>query len=190
MKLLSESKRNITEIAKLIEDNRYAYEEAYKIVEKTAIKSIEKTKKYINSGQCEMLNNIFKNDNEFTITPTLAFGVSIFEMKNRFFIGILNELIFKEQVKVIGNKGDLVMKLKALSDNSKLNTISLLKEEPKYSLEIAESLKLSSATVSYHMTALLEIGFVSVEKKQGKVYYNLNKMAIQKFIDDLSNTLL
>ncbi len=190
MKILSDSKKSIESIIKAIEENRYAYEQAYKAVEKALVKLIDNTKKYISSGECEIINNISNGEGVFTITPTLALGVSIFELRDRFFVGVLNESIFKEQIKAIGNKGDLVLKLKALSDNSKLETIGLLKIGPKYSLEIAESLNLTSATVSYHMATLLEIGLVSVEKKQGKVYYNLNKVAMQKFIDDLSNVLL
>lgn len=190
MKILNNPKNTIKSIIKLIEDNRYAYEQAYNLIEKKLIKLIEKTKKYISSGECEIINNISSNDDTFTVIPTLTFGVSICEINNTFIIGVLNESLYREQIKAIGNKGDLVLKLKALSDNSKLETIGLLKKGPKYSLEIAESLKLTSATVSYHMTTLLEIGLVSVEKKQGKVYYNLNKSAIKKFIDNLSDALL
>lgn len=190
MKFLSNPKENIKSIMRAVEENRYAYEQAYNSVEKNLSKLIEKTKKYVNSGECEIINNISSSDSEFIVVPTLAFGVSIFELKDILFMGVLNESVFKEQIKAIGNKGDLVLKLKALSDNSKLETIALLKMGPKYSLEISEILNLTPATISYHMATLLEIGLVSVEKKQGKVYYNLNKVAMQKFIDDLSNTLL
>lgn len=190
MKLLNYPKKYINEIIKLVDANKNAYEIAYKKVEKDVIRLIDKTKKYILSGECEIINNIHNSDGEFEIVPTLAFAASICESKNILFVGVLNENIFKEQLKAIGNKGDLVLKLKALGDNSKLETISLLKMGPKYTLEIAESLNLTSATVSYHMSTLLEIGLVSVEKKQGKVYYNLNNENIEKFINDLSNVLL
>ncbi|NFE08263.1 winged helix-turn-helix transcriptional regulator, partial [Clostridium botulinum] len=137
------------------------------------------------------LNNILNNNySNFIIIPTLTFGTSLFEFKNTYFMGLLYEIICKEYIYSMGNKGELVLKLKALSDKSKLEIISLLKAGPKYSLEIAEALKLTPATVSYHMGSLLECSMVVVEKKQGKVYYHLNKIGLKNFIDELNNTLL
>ena len=188
MDLLINPKKNISLIMEYIDANRYAYEQAYKKIEESLDKLMDRTIKYINSGECDIVENIANNN--FTIVPTLAFGISIIILKDKLFMGVLTEDAFKERTKSLGNKGDLILKLKSLSDKSKIEIISLLKMEPKYSLEIAESLKLTPATVSYHMSALLETGLVGVEKKKGKVYYNLNKLAIQKFIDDLNNTLL
>lgn len=190
MKMLNNPKDTIDSIIKVIDNNKHAYQEAYNSIEKQLINSIEKFKKYISSGECEAVNNLIGGETKFKVVPSLAFGMAIFELVDTVFVGVLIENLYKEQIKAMGNKGDLVLKLKALSDNSKLETIALLKKGPKYSSEIAESLNLTSATVSYHMSTLLEIGLVSVEKRQGKVYYNLNNVGIQKFIDDLNNTLL
>lgn len=188
--MLNNSKNSIESIIKIIDNNRYAYEQAYNSVEDQLLKLMDKLEKYVTAGECEVINNLINNEGKYTMVPSLAFAVSVFEMENTVFAGVLIENIYKEQVKAIGNKAELILKLKALSDNSKLETIALLKKGPKYTLEIAESLNLTSATVSYHMSTLLEIGLVTVEKKQGKVYYHLNKVAIEKFIDDLNNTLL
>lgn len=188
--MLNNSKNSIESIIKIIDNNRYAYEQAYNSVEDSLLKLMDKLEKYVTAGECEVINNLINNEEKYTMVPSLAFAVSVFEMENTVFAGVLIENIYKEQVKAIGNKAELILKLKALSDNSKLETIALLKKGPKYTLEIAESLNLTSATVSYHMSTLLETGLVTVEKKQGKVYYHLNKVAIEKFIDDLNNTLL
>lgn len=190
MKILSHPKDTIETTIKIIENNKKVYEDAYNSIENQLLKLISNVNKYISSGECEVINNLINNEEEFVIVPTLVFGMAIFEMKNTVFVGVLVQNLYKEQLKAMGNKGELVLKLKALSDNSKLETISLLKKGPKYSLEIAENLNLTSATVSYHMSTLLEIGLVSAEKKQGKVYYYLNEVAIEKFIEDLKNTLL
>lgn len=190
MKILNNPKETIESILKIIDNNKIAYEKAHTSVEKQLNKLIEKLEKYITSGECEAIESLVNIEESTDVIPSLVFGMGIAEIKGKIFAGVLVETILKEQLKAIGDKGKLVLKLKALSDNSKLETISLLKKGPMYSLEIAESLNLTSATVSYHMNTLLEIGFVSVEKKQGKVYYHLNKVAMQKFIDDLNNTLL
>lgn len=191
MIILNDPKKYYKSLIRTIEENRNAYNEAYKAVEKPLSKLISNYIKYVNLDKCEVLNNIIKNDNsESNIIPTLAFGTSLFEFKNTYFVGVLFELTYNECVNSMGNKGELILKLKALSDKSKLEIISLLKAGPKYSLEIAEALNLTPATVSYHMGSLLERSMVVVEKKQGKVYYNLNKIGLKNFIDELNSTLL
>ncbi|APR01703.1 bacterial regulatory, arsR family protein [Clostridium botulinum] len=191
MIILNEPKKYYKSLIKIIEDNKIAYNQAFKAIEKPLSKLISNYIKYVNSDKCEVLNNIIKNnDSNIIIIPTLTFGTSLFEFKNTYFMGLLYEIICKEYIYSMGNKGELVLKLKALSDKSKLEIISLLKAGPKYSLEIAEALKLTPATVSYHMGSLLECSMVVVEKKQGKVYYHLNKIGLKNFIDELNNTLL
>ncbi|EKS4343827.1 ArsR/SmtB family transcription factor [Clostridium sporogenes] len=191
MIILNDPKKYYKSLIKIIKDNKSAYDQACKAVEKPLCKLIGNYIKYVNSNKCEVLNNIIKNnDSNIIIIPTLAFSTSLFEFKNTYFMGLLYEIIDKEYIYSMGNKGELVLKLKALSDKSKLEIISLLKVGPKYSLEIAEALKLTPATVSYHMGSLLECSMVVVEKKQGKVYYHLNKVGLKNFIDELNNTLL
>ncbi|NFR56285.1 winged helix-turn-helix transcriptional regulator [Clostridium botulinum] len=191
MIILNEPKKYYKSLIKIIEDNKIAYNQACKAIEKPLSKLISNYIKYVNSDKCEVLNNIIKNnDSNIIIIPTLTFGTSLFEFKNTYFMGLLYEIICKEYIYSMGNKGELVLKLKALSDKSKLEIISLLKAGPKYSLEIAEALKLTPATVSYHMGSLLECSMVVVEKKQSKVYYHLNKIGLKNFIDELNNTLL
>ncbi|NFM48914.1 winged helix-turn-helix transcriptional regulator [Clostridium botulinum] len=191
MIILNEPKKYYKSLIKIIENNKIAYNQACKAIEKPLSKLISNYIKYVNSDKCEVLNNIIKNnDSNIIIIPTLTFGTSLFEFKNTYFMGLLYEIICKEYIYSMGNKGELVLKLKALSDKSKLEIISLLKAGPKYSLEIAEALKLTTATVSYHMGSLLECSMVVVEKKQGKVYYHLNKIGLKNFIDELNNTLL
>lgn len=191
MIILNDPKKYYKSLINIIEDNRNAYNEAYKAVEKPLSKLIGDYIKYVNSDKCEVLNNIIKNsDDKITIIPTLSFGTTLFEFKNTYFMGLLYDLICKEYVYSMGNRGELILKLKALSDKSKLEIIALLKAGPKYSLEIAEALKLTPATVSYHMGSLLECSMVVVEKKQGKVYYNLNKTGLKNLIDELNSVLL
>ncbi len=191
MIILDDPKKYYKTLIKIIEDNKAAYNEAYKAIEKQVDKLMNSFLKYVNSNECEVMNNIIKNnDCKSILIPTLSLGTSLFEIKNSYFMGLLYELISKEHASFMGNKGELVLKLKALGDKSKLEIISILKAGPKYSLEIAEALKLTPATVSYHMGSLLEYSMVRVEKKQGKVYYHLNESGLKNFIDELSNTLL
>lgn len=188
--VLDAPKEYYIKLIRVINDNMKAYEEACKAVDTHINKLLSDLIKYVNSGKCEVLNNIIEISNqEKVILPTLAFGAVLINMKSTYFVGLLFELVCKEKLKVMGSKGELVLKLKALSDNSKLEIITLLKGGHKYNLELAEALRLSPATVSYHMGSLLEYGMVTIEKKQGKVYYFLNEPGLKNFMNELSNVL-
>lgn len=80
--------------------------------------------------------------------------------------------------------------LKILGDKSKFEILYSLKEKDKYNLEIAEELKLTPATASHHMGILLSNHFVTVEKREGKVYYQLNREAVEKIVEYLQAVLL
>lgn len=189
MMIFDNPKRYYKTLINVIEGNRNAYNEAYKSIEKSLKKLMTELVKYVNSGEDDVLNNLFKNSKS-DLVLTLAFGSSILSLDDTFYLGVLYEVMTKEYNKSMGNKGDLILKLKSLSDKSKLEIIVMLKAGSKYSLEIAESLKLTPATVSYHMATLLEANIVSVEKRQGKVYYRLNENVLKQFIEELSNVLL
>lgn len=80
--------------------------------------------------------------------------------------------------------------LKVLGDKSKFEILYSLKERGKYNLEIAEELRLTPATVSHHMGILLSNRFVTVEKQDGKVYYQFNREPFGEMIRFLEEIFL
>ena len=103
--------------------------------------------------------------------------------------------IFNEYLENRGGSADtfsenVIRQMKALSDKSKLDILSALKSSSMYNLELAEKLGLSPSTISHHMSYFLSCGFVSVEKKNGKVYYCLEHQSVRKFLNDLEKILL
>lgn len=84
----------------------------------------------------------------------------------------------------------IIRQMKSLSDKSKLDIMHHLKSSSLYNLELAEKLGLSPSTMSHHMSYLLVCGFVTVEKKNGKVYYCLEREAVKQFLNDLEKILL
>lgn len=87
-------------------------------------------------------------------------------------------------------KDVLAKMFKMLSDQNKIEILTMLKEASMYNLQIANALGISAATTNHHMRALLTRGFVSVEKRDGKVYYSLEKQQVQEVIADLEALLL
>ena len=61
--------------------------------------------------------------------------------------------------------------------------LCLLKSHGRYNLEIAEELQLTPATASHHMSMLLANHMVAVEKKDGRVYYQLNQGTLREIME-------
>lgn len=69
---------------------------------------------------------------------------------------------------------------KALADQSRLNIIHALMEKPMYVEVLAERLDLSSATISFHLKKLEEVGLVYSVKEQYYVIYHLSEELLNK----------
>ncbi|MBQ8821708.1 MAG: winged helix-turn-helix transcriptional regulator [Lachnospiraceae bacterium] len=73
--------------------------------------------------------------------------------------------------------------LKMLSDSSKFEILSYIKDKSAYGSQLAKHLGLTTATISHHMSALLSVGLVTMETKESKVYYKGNAKAIAEVLD-------
>ncbi|MDO4276300.1 MAG: winged helix-turn-helix domain-containing protein [Eubacteriales bacterium] len=104
--------------------------------------------------------------------------------------GLLNPYLNTDSQKSDISRESLLRQLKALGDKSKLDIICELKKSRKYNLELSEALGLSPSTMSHHMGALLSCGFVTVEKKDGKVYYCIQENVIRNFLTELEKLIL
>jgi DNA-binding transcriptional ArsR family regulator len=101
----------------------------------------------------------------------IIFGIHFFD--------IVNLLIGREE-----NNNELVQEfLKCIADNTKQSIIHLLGEKPMYGSLLAAKLGLSGATISHHMSALLKLHLVLIEKENNKIYYLLNKEQLRNLWD-------
>ena len=78
---------------------------------------------------------------------------------------------------------------KAFSDRSRLRILQLLSSKEMTVNEIVKAVRLSQPTVSRHLAILREAG-IAVDRRDGqKIYYSLNKKAVQNccicFCDEL-----
>lgn len=74
---------------------------------------------------------------------------------------------------------------KCLSDNSRLKIINSLMIEPMYVELLAERLKLSTSTISFHLKKLLDANIVSCRKEQYYTVYSLNEEMLSMNLKDL-----
>lgn len=186
MLIFQSPKEKIEKLSQLIHSNIAAYEKAVIAIQKPLNKLLEKFphSEFI----CASLH-----ENSY-ITPTLIYPAA--ELVNttgsflNSYIGLFTEDVLKMQQKSKTSQKNILPMLKAISDNSKFDILLSLIKAPKYNLELADELNLSAATISHHMNVLLTCRLVSVEKKDGRVYYTLSKNTVENLLLELHNKFL
>ena len=191
LRIMQQPKKHITQLINAININMEAYQKAVSEINKPMKKLLDEYITSVNNHSDKKFYEIKdKLSQASSIYPTLIFPVSQMMFEKSCYYGLLSEMVIKDGKARLHSKESLLLKLKALSDSSKLEIITSLKISPKYNLEIAQQLGLTAATMSHHMNVLLNCGFVGVEKKDGKVYYHLHKDNIKDLIEELEQTLL
>ncbi len=80
--------------------------------------------------------------------------------------------------------------LKALSDPSKFEILSYIRDKSAYGSELAKHMGLTTATISHHMNSLLVCGLVKLEKENNRIFYQENKEAVEEVLDYCKRVLL
>ncbi|MHC1747844.1 MAG: ArsR/SmtB family transcription factor [Cellulosilyticaceae bacterium] len=108
---------------------------------------------------------------------------------NYIFIGFtaLKTLTFTKNYNC--TQSQLLSFLKIVSDKSKLEILKLLRHNKLYATELADKLEITGATISHHMSALANMGLITIEKTNNKVYYSLNLEKIRYYTKELTNLL-
>lgn len=83
------------------------------------------------------------------------------------------------------DRNNAIRIFKCLSDASRLNIISALKNGEAYGELLAQRLGLSASTLSFHMKKLEEAGLVTSRKEQYYTVYTLNEPVTQIRLADL-----
>lgn len=98
-------------------------------------------------------------------------------------------IILDKNISVTKNKTkkeDIINFGKLLSDKSKMDILEYIAKKPAYGKEIANELNLSTATISYHMSALSKLGFICEEVTSNRIYYSINKEKISLYLEEIS----
>lgn len=142
------------------------------------------------------LSSVMKNlveelaPGEITVYQTAVFPLMEWLNSKAAFQGIMTDRLYLYKKNLSDAREILPGMLKILGDKSKFEILCSLKERGKYNLEIAEELRFTPATASHHMGILLSNHFVTVEKKDGKVYYRLNSETIAEVIRYMEGVFL
>ncbi|MGM0216140.1 ArsR/SmtB family transcription factor [Enterococcus sp. AZ109] len=186
--LLQQPRPILTDLIEAVQTNLSAFETAQAVIQTQLTPLLEK---YLHDTENESFLRQMTTNLELaaTVTPTLAVPMSVLILEDHCYYGLLGDYVQRSGSNASLTKEDLLVGLKSISDKTKLEILAYLKEKPSYNLELAEHLKLAPATISHHMNALLNSGFVKIEKKN-KAYYVLNEASIEHFIHELRRELL
>ncbi len=180
LELIRNPVKKFQELFEIYAKNRPAFDITYQENKEYLEKLVSKTP----SGISDVLRNLvseFHPDSKKVyltavlpliewITPTIIFQ------------GVLADKLDLYQKNWKNTKEMLPQILKLFGDKSKFEILCLLKSHGRYNLEIAEALQLTPATASHHMSMLLTNHMVTVEKKDGKVYYQLNQETLREIM--------
>ncbi|MBG0766870.1 ArsR/SmtB family transcription factor [Sphaerochaeta halotolerans] len=86
--------------------------------------------------------------------------------------------------------GSQLLKLKALSDTTRLDIINLLSSGPLCACDILESFQITQPTLSYHMKLLTESGLVSSERTGKWMHYTLNCSELEDLLGYLKQLMV
>lgn len=83
-------------------------------------------------------------------------------------------------------KQDVMGYGKILADGNKLEILRLLSHRNYINRELAKTLKLSTATISYHMSVLTDLDLVNTTISSNKVIYELNRKKMKEVMEGLT----
>lgn len=114
------------------------------------------------------------------------------EGKSLILYGVFHDLFEKIEKEDHISVDDIEFQMNALGDSKRLKIFSLLLEKEYYLKELADSLDLTSSTLSHHMDILSSAGLVKLRSKGKKIYYSINSKQtklISTFFDKVTNKI-
>ena len=64
------------------------------------------------------------------------------------------------------------------------------RSEPAYGAQLAKQLNLTTATISHHVNAMLQLQLIQMDKVNNRLYYSVNQDTVRTLIDYLQSTFL
>lgn len=181
------------------------FKEAFKVMEKEVEKSKDELKalikdnpKFISDSTGIKIFDKWENDIYIYLSIIRFNSVSFVSTRNYVFNNKGREYMYfgwKFYELLCASTGSdneekvLIDRLKCLSDKSKFNIIKMLKKKSMFGQEIAAALSLTTATVSYHMNALIVAKLVYMEKVDNKIFYSVDKDTMKEFLRVLNKEL-
>lgn len=85
---------------------------------------------------------------------------------------------------------DILRRLRALNDKTRLKMLNALKDGPKYTKELIALTGVTAATLSHHTSELLSARLITLQKEGTSLLYGLSQSDIKRFLTLLESHLL
>lgn len=180
LELIHNPVRKFQELFHIYENNRTAFDVTFQKNKKQLEKLVSQAPSEPSDVICSLVSEFHPESKRFYLTAVLPLMEWI--TPTIIFQGVLTNKLDLYQKNLENAKEMLPPILKLLGDKSKFEILCLLKSHGRYNLEIAEELQLTPATASHHMSLLLSNHMVTVEKKDGRVYYQLNQETLREIM--------
>lgn len=180
LELIHNPVRKFQELFHIYENNRTAFDVTFQKNKKQLEKLVSQAPSEPSVVICSLMSEFHPESKRFYLTAVLPLMEWI--TPTIIFQGVLTNKLDLYQKNLENAKEMLPPILKLLGDKSKFEILCLLKSHGRYNLEIAEELQLTPATASHHMSLLLSNHMVTVEKKDGRVYYQLNQETLREIM--------
>ncbi len=180
LELIHNPVEKFQELFHIYENNRTAFDTTFQKNKKQLEKLVSQAPSALSDVICRLVSEFHPESKRVYLTAVLPLMEWI--TPTIIFQGVLADKLDLYQKNLENAKEMLPPILKLLGDKSKFEILCLLKSHGKYNLEIAEELQLTPATASHHMSMLLSNHMVTVEKKDGRVYYQLNQETLREIM--------
>lgn len=181
LELFNDPVKQLRKLFGIYQKNRPAFDAAFQKNKEFLEKIVSETSPNISDTLRDLVSNFQPGTKKIYLTAVLPLIEWI--TPNIIFQGVLANKLELYQKNIQSAQEMLPQILKLLGDKSKFEILCLLKSHGRYNLEIAEELHLTAATASHHMSMLLTNHMVTVEKKDGRVYYQLNQDTLREIME-------
>lgn len=138
------------------------------------------------------INIIDKNERNFLISVFAPYTVRIVSQSKKPFIvwGIDIESVFKRIKEINENKlNERVQIFKNLGDKTRYEVLKLIASGEISTKEIAETLGVTSATISYHLNNLVTSKIIKIGKSDSKYGYIIDYRLLEEILNDFKEDL-
>ncbi len=191
--IINEPKKSLVEFSDILFEYSEKYPSLFKKEKAQLTKFTKEQKRLVEKDKesyvLKILENFLSkefiaNINRVIVTTSFTQEIAInIEEKSKAILCI--GVNYKKAIVSKHSREKHMLVLKNISDETRYNIIKLLTENDYYGQELSSILKITTATVSYHMNYLLLAGIVSVTKKEQKIYYSLNKESLKGTLEFL-----
>ncbi len=103
--------------------------------------------------------------------------------------GLLLHWIRQVKQRAINQDTLLLARLRAMADKNRLQILLALRQHTLCGQELANLLKLSPATISHHISELLQVDLVRMEKQGNTINYQLEPQGLDNLLEQLRSRL-